>query len=136
VLGIGALLPLATVAINYDASDQSRRHDADQWVASVYAVLPRGAVIISWWSYSTPLWYHRWIDGDRPDVTIIDERNILDDGYGTITGAIDRYLGRRPVYVVPAEWNRARVLARYQTESIATVPGYSSILLVKERISL
>ena len=134
VLAVGALLPLATLALNYDSSDQSQRHDADQWVASVYAVLPPNAVIISWWSYSTPLWYHRWILGDRPDVMIIDERNILDDGYGTIGDAIDRYLGRRPVYVVPAEWNRDLILARYRTESIDTIPGYSAILLITEPI--
>lgn len=135
VLAVGAVLPLATLALNYDASDQSQRHDADEWVASVYAVLPPNAVIISWWSYSTPLWYHRWILGDRPDVMIIDERNILDDGYGTIGDAIDRYLGRRPVYVVPAEWNRDLILARYRTESIDTVPGYSAILLITEPIT-
>ncbi|MGZ6256050.1 MAG: glycosyltransferase family 117 protein [Candidatus Limnocylindria bacterium] len=132
VLGIGLLLPLSTVAANYDASDQSSRHDADRWVASVYAALPPDAVIVSWWSYSTPLWYHRWILGQREDVTIIDERNILDDGYGTIDRAIDRYLGRRPVYVVPAEWNRDQILATYETESIPTIPGYSAVLRIKE----
>ncbi|MDP9269451.1 MAG: DUF2723 domain-containing protein [Chloroflexota bacterium] len=132
VLGIGLLLPVTTVAVNYDASDQSGRHDADLWVSRVYAALPRDAVIISWWSYSTPLWYHRWILGERPDLTIIDERNILDDGYGTIEGAIGRYLGHRPVFVVPAEWNRALLLIRYKTEWIPTVPGYSAILRIEE----
>ena len=132
VLGMGVLLPIISAAANYDANDASQRHDADEWVASVYAALPQNAVIISWWSYSTPLWYHRWILGDRPDVTIIDERNILDDGYGTIDAAIDRFLGRRPVYVVPAEWNRLHILAMYEANWIPTVPGYSAILRIEE----
>lgn len=132
VLVLASGLPAVSAAVNYDAGDASRRHDADEWVASVYAALPQNAVIISWWSYSTPLWYHRWILGERPDVTIIDERNILDDGYGTIEAAIDRFLGRRPVYVVPAEWNRVQILATYGTEWIPTLPGYSAILRIKE----
>ena len=35
-------------------------------------LLPPNAVIVSWWSYSTPLWHHRWVLGERPDLTIID----------------------------------------------------------------
>ena len=42
--------------------------------------LDEDAVIISWWSFSTPLWYGRWVEGRREDVTIIDDRDILDDG--------------------------------------------------------
>ena len=48
------------------AHDQSANRAADAWVASVYDELPPNSVIISWWSYSTPLWYHRWILGARP----------------------------------------------------------------------
>ena len=50
-------------------------------------------MIVSWWNYSTPLWYGRWVEGQRPDVTIIDDRTILDDGYGTAQNAIDAFLG-------------------------------------------
>src|SRR5439155_1510551 len=91
-------------------------------VSSAYAQLPQRAVLISWWSYSTPLWYHRWVLGERPDVTIIDERNILDDGYVTIDGAIRRFLGKRPVYVVPPDWDRDRIVATFPTEWVETLP--------------
>jgi hypothetical protein len=86
---------------------------------------------VSWWSYSTPLWYHRWVLGDRPDITILDERNILDDGYGTIDGAIERFLDYRPVFVVPPFWELDQILANWQTRTIATYPGYTDLLLIE-----
>jgi hypothetical protein len=68
--------------------------------------------------------------GERPDVTIIDERNILDDGYGTIDGAIRAFYAQRPVYVVPPEWQLAQIRAGWATKSIATYPGYSNLLRI------
>lgn len=132
VLALAMLLPTATLVANYESADQSRNHDADRWVASVYQALPPDAVIISWWSYSTPLWYHRWILGERPDVTIIDERNILDDGYATIDGAIRAFLGKRPVYVVPPDWEAERIRMFYTTETVPTYSLYPDILHIKE----
>jgi hypothetical protein len=132
-LMLALLLPLVTVAANYQAADQSDNRLADEWVQSVYAKLPRNAVIISWWSYSTPLWYHRWILGERPDVHIIDERNILDDGYATIDGTIRAFLGKQPVYIVPPDWEAPRILASYTTEWVDTIPLFSSLLHVKEQ---
>ncbi len=130
VLVLGALLPVVALTTRYDVRDQSRNHEADLWVASVYRALPQDAVIISWWSYSTPLWYHRWVLGDRPDITIIDERNILDDGWGTINAAIYAYLGRRPVYLVPPDWEAARLLAVFRTRPVETYGGYTEIVEV------
>ncbi len=132
VLSLSLLLPVATLVVNYEPSDQSADHDADRWVASVYQALAPNAVIISWWSYSTALWYHRWILGERPDVTIIDERNFIDDGYGTIDGAVRAFEGRRPVYVLPPDWEVQRVLDLYQTQTIQTYSLYPDIYRIKE----
>jgi hypothetical protein len=130
VLVLGALLPVVALVTRYDVRDQSANHEADRWVTSVYRALPQDAVIISWWSYSTPLWYHRWVLGDRPDITIIDERNILDDGWSTIDAAIRAYLGRRPVYLVPPDWEAARLLAVFRTRPVETYGGYTDIVEV------
>jgi hypothetical protein len=128
----GALLPLGSLLSLYpQRAQQATNRDADLWVGSVYNQLPPDAVIVSWWSYSTPLWYHRWVLGDRPDVTILDERNILDDGYGTIEGAIAHFLDYRPVYVVPPFWELDQILADWQTQTIPTYPGYTDLLLIK-----
>jgi hypothetical protein len=131
IVVLGALLPATALVTGYESHDQSENRAADEWVASVYEHLPPNAVIVSWWSYSTPLWYHRWILGERPDVTIIDERNILDDGYRTMHDAIQAHLGRRPVYVVPPVWEYDRLLRDWETTSIATYPGYSEILQIE-----
>jgi hypothetical protein len=132
VLVLAAIFPATALVAGYDGHDLSQNRDADRWVERVYAALPPDAVVISWWSYSTPLWYHRWIEGDRPDVKIIDERNILDDGYGTVETAIRVFLGRRPVYVVPTDWDVDRLRLLFDTEDVDTLRGYTALLHVKE----
>ncbi|MCA1570698.1 MAG: DUF2723 domain-containing protein [Chloroflexi bacterium] len=131
VLGLGALLPTASLLTGYGAHDQSQNRDADEWVASAYALLPPNSVIVSWWSYSTPLWHHRWVLGHRPDLTIIDERDILDEGYRTMNNAIRAHFGERPVYVVLPGWQRASVTARWEMSTVPTLPGFTRLLLVE-----
>jgi MFS family permease len=133
VMLLGAALPLGSLVLLYRERDRSNDFDADRWVAAVHEALPDDAVIVSWWSYSTPLWYHRWIGGERPDVKIIDERNILDDGYGTIDSAVEAFLGRRPVYIVPPSWEMDAILDRWEIEAIQTYPGYSELWRVVGR---
>ena len=133
VLAASMLLPAVGLVTGYASHDQSTNREADQWVASVYEQLPPNAVIISWWSYSTPLWYHRWIDGARPDVTIIDERNILDDGYRTMRNAIASFYGERPVYVVPPDWEWRRLDRDWEYRNVSTYRGYTDLLLIEGR---
>ena len=87
------------------AVDESRDTAAQQWVDTTLAALEPNAVVISWWSYSTPLWYARDVEGRRPDITIIDDRTRLDQDLGDVSNVIDKYLGQRPVYLIrePAE---------------------------------
>lgn len=132
VIGLAALLPAISLVSLYEARDRSDDREAERWVASVHAALPENAVVISWWSYSTPLLYHRWVLGERPDVVILDERNIIDDGYGTWAGAIDHFLGLRPVYVVPPNWVRG-LLERYETVPIRTYAGYEGLVHIEGR---
>ncbi len=131
VVTLGSLLAAGSLVTGYAAHDQSANRDADLWVASVHRALPPNAVVISWWSYSTPLWHHRWVLGERPDVTIIDDRNILDDGYRTMARAVAAHLGRRPVYVVPPDWEYLRITERWQTRTVSTYPGYTDLLLIE-----
>jgi len=126
-----AILPAASLVSLYRTRDQSQNYDADRWVESVYAALPQGAVVMSWWSYSTPLWYHRWVLGERPDVTIVDERNILDDDYGSLFLAVRSFYPERPVYIVPPEWDYSRIVSRYETVTVQTYPGYTDLLRVE-----
>jgi transmembrane protein TMEM260 (protein O-mannosyltransferase) len=71
-----------------------------RWTDEVLSVLEPNAVVVSWWSYSTPLWYATIVDGRRPDILIIDDRNRLDQNLGELDQVIARYLPTRPVYLV------------------------------------
>jgi hypothetical protein len=131
LMALGALLPVASLLTGYTAHDKSQDRDADAWVESVHALVPPNAVVISWWSYSTALWHHRWVLGERPDLTIIDERDILDDGYRTMTNAIRAHFGDRPVYVVPPDWEYRTIIERWDTSTVATLPGFTRLLLIE-----
>ena len=55
---------------------------------------------MSWWDLSTPLWYAQHVDGRRSDLTIVDDRTLLDEHLGSFIDVIDTNLGRRPVYAI------------------------------------
>ena len=71
-----------------------------RWLDRVVDVLEPNAVVVSWWSYSTPLWYGKHIEGRLPGVDIIDDRTRLDEDLGSPADVVNRYLGERPVYVI------------------------------------
>lgn len=69
-----------------------------RYLEAMHRSLPHDAVVLSWWSLSTTLWYGRWVEGKRPDVTIIDHRNLFDDGWDADFLKVARaYVGRKPV---------------------------------------
>ena len=76
-------------------------------------------MVVSWWSYSTPLWYAQLIEGRRPDVAIIDDRTRIDEGLGDLTDVIDANLPRRPVYVIRRDPREVALLGeRYVLDTI------------------
>lgn len=83
-----------------------RTHDigAQLWLEEALPALPQGAVLVSWWSTSTPMWYAQHVLGHRPDIMVIDDRTMLDRGLGRAPDAIERYLAEgRPVYAIRLE---------------------------------
>ena len=80
--------------------DQSGDQVAQRWTDEVLTAVEPNAVIVSWWSYSTPLWYATIVDGRRPDVTIVDDRNRLDQNLGDLNQVIARFFPTRPVYLI------------------------------------
>ncbi len=88
------------LSARWKAADQSADSGAQDWLDGVFAALQPNAVVISWWSYSTPLWYGRDVEHRRPDVLIIDDSNRVWDRMGSVSDVIGAYLGRRPVYVI------------------------------------
>ena len=109
----------AAAGTRFKAVDESRQHVAANWVSHVFDVAEPNAAILSWWSYSTPLWYAQRVQGERPDVAIIDDRTRLDEDLGGLTETIDANLGKRPVYVIRADPREVKLLAdRYELDYI------------------
>lgn len=94
--------------------DKSRDTLAGEWLDVVLAQLEPNAVVISWWSFSTPLWYARDVEGRRSDITIIDDRTRLDQDLGDVPNVIDRYLGQRPVYIIRLADETDALARRYE----------------------
>ena len=86
-----------------DHADRSTETSAAQWLDAVLPVIAQDAVLVSWWSTSTPLWYAQRVEGRRPDIFIVDDRTMLDQHLGRAPDVVRRYLGTRPVYVIRLE---------------------------------
>jgi hypothetical protein len=57
-------------------------------------------VILSEWDASTPLWHGQIVRGQRPDVLIVDDTNIVYEGWGTREARIASVICERPVFVL------------------------------------
>jgi Protein of unknown function (DUF2723) len=130
---IAAVVLLApSVAALHDRSgrvDESRDTLAQEWTNAALGAMDRDAVVVSWWSYSTPLWYAQRVEGRRPDIAIVDDRTRLDEHLGEVTDVIDAQLGRRPVYVIRSnETELAALAARYRLTSVT--PGAPNLFRV------
>ena len=105
-LALAVLLLVPTAA---GVGDRARRVDrsgddlARRWLDRALAVMEPDALIVSWWSVSTPLWYAQHVEGQRPDLAIVDDRTRVDEDLGEIYDVIDANLPRRPVYVIRAD---------------------------------
>ena len=121
-IGTAAVLivpTLVAVPARYRAVDESRDRSAVWWTDHALSVMEDDALIVSWWSYSTPLWYAQRVEGRRPDLAIMDDRTIQDLELGDIYDVIDQNLGKRPVYVIRDDQQQIDELARrYELEFI------------------
>ena len=91
------------------------------WLDRVLPLLEPDAIVVRWWSYSTPLWYAQKVEGRRPDIFIADDRTRLDQDLGGPSDVIDANLGRRPVYVLrqnPADIDE--LARRYELETLTS----------------
>jgi hypothetical protein len=130
VLLVTALAAVPDRRHGMDASDETFARD---WLEASLLALEPDAAVLSWWSFSTPLWYGRWVEGRREDIVILDDRDVLDDGYGRVESAIDRFLGERPVYVVRLEQDLPALAQRYQLERVEGVPSPGDLYRVVGR---
>ncbi len=130
-LAVGLVLPAALAAPTTATKvDQSRDTRAADWSRWVLETVERDAVIVSWWSYSTPLWYRTLVLGERPDVWVVDDRDRLDESLGSIDDVIRSALGRRPVYLVRNPDEMATLEAAWQIEVVSDPRGQQPLYRV------
>ena len=100
---IAILLPgISAMSISRIAANRSGDTSATRWLASAMPLFEPNAIVVSWWSTSTALWYGQKVEGLRPDISIIDDRTMLDENLGGASAVIARYLGHQPVYLIRA----------------------------------
>jgi hypothetical protein len=101
-LVLPAALAAPANAAHVDMSHDTRAADWSRWVL---ASAGADAVVVSWWSFSTPLWYRTAVLGERPDVRVVDDRDRFDENLGSVDDVIRANVAARPVYLVrnPAE---------------------------------
>jgi len=115
---------VAALPERFDEVDASRETWAREWLDSAMTVIPRDAVVVSWWSYSTTLWYGQFVEGMRPDVLVLDDRTILDREMGTVRDVIERFRGQRPVVLIRLPDEIAELRRDYPMSALtATAPG-------------
>jgi len=102
-LGIAILIPgINALASSRIHADRSTDTTAARWLTDAMPLFQPNAVVVSWWSTSTTLWYGQKIEGLRPDIFIVDDRTMLDLNLGGASDVIARYLGHQPVYLIRA----------------------------------
>ncbi len=127
--GVGELIGIATMvlavwlaATNWANADRSTDLSADAYVDTVLTALPPDAAILSEWDASTPLWHARYVLGRRPDVLIVDDTNIVYEGWGTRENRIAALICERPVFIVRlGDADLAPTRAAYRLEPFITV---------------
>jgi 4-amino-4-deoxy-L-arabinose transferase-like glycosyltransferase len=106
------------------SADRSHDTAARTWLDQTLAAVAPNAVIVSWWTTSTPLWYGQDVLSERPDIFVVDDRTMLDQDLGGANDVIARYLGSRPVYVVRASpRDLGLVTARFAIQPVTAPDG-------------
>lgn len=131
---IGALILVAPVAAavpaQFDDIDASRETEARRWLDATFSLLEEDAVVVSWWSFSTTMWYGRFVEHRRPDITIIDDRTILDEQLGNVVSVIERYRSERPVYVIRLADDLPELEALFDLERVPGIPSIGTVYRV------
>ena len=102
-LGVGLALLVPTVTqlpVRWRVADLSHQTWVHRWLDEAFAALEPNALVLSWWSYSTPLWYGQLVEHRRPDVWVVDDRTRLDEDLGSLQDVIEANLDTRPVYLI------------------------------------
>ena len=127
LLVLPAALAAPATAARVDRSGDTRAADWSRWAL---ATVEPDAVLLTWWSFSTPLWYRTLVLGERPDVEVVDDRDLIDEGLGEVEDVIRAALPARPVYLVRQPAELAALEARWLIEAIPDPRGLQPLYRV------
>ena len=131
VMGIVLVGPAVLAApATRSVVDQSADTRAGDWSRWAFQAAAPDAVLVTWWGYSTPLWYRQVILGERADVSVVDDRTRLDEGLGSVDDVIRANLGRRPVYLVRRDEDLPALDATWQLEVVPDPGGLQPLFRV------
>jgi hypothetical protein len=122
-----AVLAAPTTRLAVDQSTDTRAADWSRWV---FQVVEPHAVLVTWWDFSTPLWYRQLILGERPDVSVIDDRTRIDENLGSVDDVIRANLGTRPVYLVRRDEDTLDLEQRWQVDPVPDPGGTQPLVRV------
>ena len=138
-LAFVSVLLIAPTAADFDVRagkvDKTNDTSAADWIDAVLAEVEPNSMIVSWWSYSTPLWYAQLIEGRGTGIFVADDRTRLDRNLGDLNTVIDDNLDNRPVYVIRIDESELAALRdRYNLTPLAD-PRARNVLRVTPRQS-
>ncbi len=101
VVGAVAVVFAAWLGVtNWERSDRSQDRSAETYVDAVLAALPTDAAILTQWDAATPLWHATLVLAQRPDVLVVDDTNIVYEGWGSRENRIASLICERPVFIL------------------------------------
>ena len=123
LVGAAALaFAVALALMHWTAADRSGDRTGDAFVDTVLGALPPDAAILSEWDASTPLWHAQYVLGRRPDVLVVDDTNIVYDGWASRERRIASLICDRPVFIIRLEDDDLEpTRAAYRLEPFITV---------------
>lgn len=138
----GAALTFAVglAAMNWQASDRSADRGGEVYVDALFGALPPDAAILSEWDASSPLWHAQFVLGRRPDVLIVDDTNIVYEGWGSRENRVAALICERPVFILRlSDGDLVPTRAAYRTVPFLAVQiaqGGPSAAVVREVFQL
>ena len=131
IVGVALVAPAVIAApatrLVVDQSTDTRAADWSRWT---FEVVEPNAVLVTWWGYSTPLWYRQIILRERPDVWVVDDRTRLDEDLGSVDDVIRANLGKRPIYLVRLDPDTLDLEGRWQVDALLDPNGTQPLLRV------
>ncbi len=97
---LGGALAVVLVTSNLATVDRSGDRSADEFVDTVLGALSADAAMVSYWGASAPLWHATMVEGRRTDILVVDDSNIVYEGWGTREARVASLVCERPVFVL------------------------------------